>query len=305
MDISIVRIPLHDVKDFPERFNSNNHDLDELPDNSPEKALTANGQYAAIRSETACSRWVSLRFSSSHEYICVPLTMRECMVLREYSRIGQATMHYPSDDDDLMPIIDKIDRGIAGQVGVTPPFFARLEGVSTKDGVNGPGPFFTGKEVVKAIVTSLRCYREFDGNPGGANSVYLFPWRADLDTDREFRAFVSNTRVTAISQYSWTRESIWSDPTQDAALRAIAADIVRLVERILAKHPDIFIPRSFVLDVAALSSGVELIELNAFGAQLSAGSGLFHWIKDLDLLYGASLKGSNAENRIELRIVSC
>jgi hypothetical protein len=34
---------------------------------------------------------------------------------------------------------------------------------------------------------------------------------------------------------------------------------------------------------------VELIELNSYGAQMAAGSCLFHWLKDYDQLYGLSI----------------
>ena len=44
---------------------------------------------------------------------------------------------------------------------------------------------------------------------------------------------------------------------------------------------------------------VQLIEFNAFGAQMASGSALFHWLRDYNVLYGM-----NGDNYIEVRVTS-
>ena len=41
----------------------------------------------------------------------------------------------------------------------------------------------------------------------------------------------------------------------------------------------------FVIPTCDVAAEIRLIELNAFGAEFSAGSGLFHWLRDWDILY--------------------
>ncbi|DBA71757.1 TPA: hypothetical protein ACH3X2_011028 [Trebouxia sp. C0005] len=63
------------------------------------------------------------------------------------------------------------------------------------------------------------------------------------------------------------------------------------------------LPASFTLDVfchADQDFAVKLIELNSFGAQLAAGSCLFDWVKDYEMLYGLSNILEDAGEDMEL-----
>lgn len=59
-------------------------------------------------------------------------------------------------------------------------------------------------DVLTALVTSLRCCDTLKRavREQISMTLYLLAWRADISIDREFRAFVRDWRVTAISQYN-------------------------------------------------------------------------------------------------------
>jgi hypothetical protein len=51
---------------------------------------------------------------------------------------------------------------------------------------------------------------------------------------------------------------------------------------------------NYTIDLAVVDSKIYFIELNSFGAEYAAGSALFHWIIDKEILYGNT-------DRIEFR----
>ena len=150
-----------------------------------------------------------------------------------------------------------------------------------------------------ALVTSWRCVAAFDTlQPVG---LFMLPFQSQFDQDKEFRAFVSRQKVTAISQYHEAEDCGWGKHT-DADLCHLANNVTLLAQELLkqASIKEVAQPDAFTLDVfchASQGFAVEFIELNSFGAQLAAGSCLFDWVKDHELLYGFS-------NTLELRVIS-
>lgn len=62
------------------------------------------------------------------------------------------------------------------------------------------------------------------------------------------------------------------------------------------------LPSDFCADVFCRPDlSVELIELNSYGAQMAAGSCLFHWITDYDQLYGVC--NASGRSEVEFRVV--
>ncbi|KNC97902.1 uncharacterized protein SPPG_06893 [Spizellomyces punctatus DAOM BR117] len=196
----------------------------------------------------------------------------------------------------------------------SPEYFVRLDECSTKDGVGGVGPFTTAHEVVKALCTSKRVgqalkrvLRSTEQRVG--TYLHLLPWKP-FDETNEFRAFIAQRRLVALSQYKWKEDLGWADPSRERMLQEIVADVETLVSELnqRAQNADKNMPECYVLDVHVSlvksedeqvwsSARVEPIELNSFGAQMAAGSALFHWIHDHQRLYGL-LDG------IEVRVVS-
>lgn len=105
-----------------------------------------------------------------------------------------------------------------------------------------------------------------------------------MKPDYEFRCYVHDRKLTAISQYHcYCKFDALQDIDRVEKIRTAIMNYHELVK-------DAFPVPSYVIDIHVnpddYSCGV--IELNPFGSAMSSGSGLFHWERDEDLLYGRS-----------------
>jgi hypothetical protein len=117
----------------------------------------------------------------------------------------------------------------------------------------------------------------------------LFPW---LDIQDEYRVFVHNRRVTAISQ-----QDLGTPHNVMAQTDELAEYAHQVTEKILAECSRTVIPwlestgrDSITLDFAFLGPNMEpyVVEFNPFGPEHAAGSSLFHWELNWDKLSAAS-----------------
>jgi hypothetical protein len=152
------------------------------------------------------------------------------------------------------------------------------------------------------------------------HTLVLSPWKADVSEGREFRVFVHEGVVTAISQYSCYLTFEWM--ADAARLEAVGAAIVRFLHaRVLPHLPFIDCVVDVDVDVAGAGahagtdsdsgsasssesateegrSGrgraklggdcefcLRFIECNPFGAEMASGSALFDWTRDYNLMY--------------------
>jgi hypothetical protein len=100
-----------------------------------------------------------------------------------------------------------------------------------------------------------------------------------------------------------TEDCGWSERAHE--LPTIAHNTSTLVGTIQKTNEDLGLdlPSEFCLDVFCRPDlSVELIELNSYGAQMAAGSCLFHWLKDYDQLYGLSTT-EGEKREVEVRVV--
>ena len=157
------------------------------------------------------------------------------------------------------------------------PWFVRAENVSLKYGVHGCGPYRDLLAVLESIVSAPLDHSPVRECRHGALLLYLFPW-IDIDPAREFRVFVYNHRVTAISQ-----QHIYAcfPSLCDASVTAIAS----FASAVTAACAPMTFSAHYVADVAVLPDGTPyFIEANPFGAEYTSGSALFHWLRDDELL---------------------
>merc|ERR1711920_946367 len=123
--------------------------------------------------------------------------------------------------------------------------------------------------------------------------IYLMPFDTTVTIERELRVFVNNDRVTAMSQYDIFNLSSSFASKDDVELAEVAKLVVQF-------HDELLLPRwkavggtcSYVMDVEYVADQardgppqIRLIELNTFGAEMAAGSALFHWVHDHDTMY--------------------
>lgn len=139
----------------------------------------------------------------------------------------------------------------------------------------------SGDEVISLFLDSARIQTDLaralkDLHEQWEISIVLREW-IPLPLESEFRGFVYNGRLTAISQYFWF---------------LYFPSLVRDHDVLLARMTDFWeqhvrhqIPfDSYVIDFAVVESAVFVVELNPFGSV--SGACCYDWIKDRAILYG-------------------
>lgn len=255
---------------FPDICNSGNHDSN-----------ISKEEYVNELQKTYKDVWSKI-FDNSNT-IKFEFTEKHYNVLRDATKVS-SIKGTPSKiyEEEIIEITNKLD-----QIGIFDgrKWFARLSECSPKDGLHGKGPFTTAKQIMDTIVTSHRAANAFTKN---SRILYIEPWRLDWKEENEFRVFVYNKKVTAITQYKWFSNVGW---TKDK-LSAIIDKIVKFCHDAANKME----VDSMVIDVIYNNDDIELVEFNSFGYYLASGSGLFHWLNDYDKLY-------NTNNIIYIRYI--
>jgi hypothetical protein len=137
-----------------------------------------------------------------------------------------------------------------------------------------------GNEALNLLLTSERVYADMIDwlNFGEPEQIVLREWEPELTTEYEFRAFVYNNKMTAISQYDhYTAYPTLQDEKEDIK-KAILASWKEL-------HSSVG-ECTYVADFAYLASSktAKLVELSPFLDV--TGPALFNWERDKRLLQG-------------------
>lgn len=132
------------------------------------------------------------------------------------------------------------------------------------------------------VLTHLLSVKEFAlrefGRPEKDTFIIFVPWNLDIDSRTEFRLFVVNRKLTCASPQKWWECHNYTEEE----LNIIENNIIH--NRIYKESPY----ETFVADVYVdLDKKIcNLIELNCFGDHSGAGSSLFNWETDHDIMYG-------------------
>ncbi|KAK1541076.1 hypothetical protein CPAR01_07065 [Colletotrichum paranaense] len=186
-------------------------------------------------------------------------------------------------------------------------YFIRTSHCSPKDADGGNlQPVNNIREALVKLVSSKRTVQALlslfyqlsqDANSPD-NQLYFFPYYTDLDRLSEWRCYVKEGRIVAISQSRFYQPN--HGGITDEMLGRLATQARHLWSRIA---PDLNF-KSCILDVYAevLDSEfeVKLIEINPWGAHSGSGSLLFHWLDDADILDPRQPDGTTA-----IRLVEC
>ena len=168
-------------------------------------------------------------------------------------------------------------------------WFIRTELVSLKNGQFGAGPYF-GKDDLERVFKSM-C-----SSTAGHTAIpttkldeklrlYFFPW-VEFEKDLEFRGFVYKNELTCLSvQHLYSPNDWCQRMAEQNKLESEIRKIQRLFyENIASKLQDL---ENYVVDMVLLNNGkLYFIETNCFGMEYAAGSALYEWSKDYDLMYG-------------------
>jgi hypothetical protein len=275
----VEKIPLEEVladtnKEF---FNSNNHRLEdqEKPDD-----------YTFRNQSTQLEYWIS---SFRNNYKLIEITNKnDLTMLRNLAKLYLQTNHFSAMiKEELQDLTEKYEK-LYDHLDLSKGYFIRAENVSLKYGIHKNKPYSSIQQIFESSVT---CPPEhspiFNDNPNLIR-FYLFPWM-EVNHSREFRVFVHQSQITAISQQFLheKNEFLSNIVDEDERIQVIHQWMDSLIEYydkdIKGKITHI---TEFSMDMAILEDNQPyLIEINPFGKEYSAGSALFHWLRDETKLY--------------------
>lgn len=176
--------------------------------------------------------------------------------------------------------------------------FVRLGATSAKDSfaldapTTKPSPLTPNPDLIlRRLLTSGRCVGRilvlsenvWKADPGEA--LIIQRWSPAIDLRYEFRVFIYQGKVNAISQDIWWEKLGW----RDGYSSGIVDTIVTLWSNVKGFLPfdtctmDVFLSKD---ERSHTNWKAGIIEFNGFGAHLNTGSDLFHWVNDADILTG-------------------
>lgn len=174
-------------------------------------------------------------------------------------------------------------------------WFIRVERVSLKNGMHGIGPYSNLKMVIESIVSSNLGHECICDRDNLENfRIYFLPWK---NISQEFRVFVYQNQITAISTQHYSEINYWlANQTVEELKNNVVLKINSYFETHLRDKLKDIVGPNYTMDIALLDdNSVYFIEPNSFGANYAAGSALFNWTIDHDILHNP--------NSIELRFV--
>ena len=272
----IKSIKLDDIVQYDkDKYNSNNHWVNNIrPDD-----------YDDVLARTYTSKWID-QFKK-YKYINIS-NMVWLNWLKQANEICSQTGKFSQlFEDEMDEICSKLEKqSDISQIFNGVGYFVRVNNVSLKYGQHKEGPYYSLRQILESIVSSIRGHTPIKSYTTNLD-IYLMEWIEILPKD-EFRVFVYQNKITAISQqniYSQLLNTNLNIPNHifeleikeklDIIVKYFYDDIVKKIDWI----------NSYSIDMAIINSQAYFIELNSFGKEYAAGSSLFHWLLDEPTLY--------------------
>ena len=336
--ISPISVDETDKKDF---CNSNNHKLEQLPSYADKRIdipYNTLEEYRGYQERFNYSVFSHILTKNASDRLKIKFTQADILNLYRICRantcdnisllsslcnevitnlVEQIVSQIPKERFQLT--FESKDDSNIQDIQLKDKYFVRLDYCSPKDSrlyKSGIGPFTKITDIIYSIISSQRCFHCIAGlvarmsnNKSRDTYLWLLKWDDSIKTENEFRCFVLNDKITAMSQYRWFENFNWfDDPKKKNLLIPIVNKAQELIDNCIKgkvgkdmKH--------YVMDIHIVAIDdyddceVELIELNPFGAMYGSGTCLFHWIRDYDQLYGISRKQDKGKHKIEIRVI--
>lgn len=279
-NIKIKYIELSDVLLYDKiKYNTQNHHENGKPDDYLKKSLECDTKH-----------WID-KFKKT--YTVIHLDKNDLNWMKQAAIIGMQTKCFSNLYKEELNIFLEKNKFISNLISSSKEkYFVRCDNVSLKYGCHGTGPYSDLKNIIESLVTCPSTHRPYFENITELK-LYLIPWQ-QIDPDKEFRVFVHNNKITAISQqhlYQINKTlKMMSDEEKSKTILNWIHVISTYFEKIIIKqitHID-----SYVMDIAILeNNSAYFIEINPFGKEYSSGSSLFHWIVDEEILYDKNNDG--------------
>jgi hypothetical protein len=217
-------------------------------------------------------------------YAVINLDEYDVKLILEAQKIGNLIRQYPSSmKDELNEIINKYKHCnylfLNGNK-----YFVRTDRVSLKYGCHGEGPYSNFKQIIESIAYTTYTHTCIKTNDKSCK-IYLLKRIDNLDHCKEFRIFVNNNKITAISQQYTVISNMWLNSLTENGIEQLYIKINEYFNNVIMKR--ITHVNSYVIDLCFIYDNMPyFIEINPFGKEYSSESSLFHWINDNYILYG-------------------
>ena len=157
-------------------------------------------------------------------------------------------------------------------------YFVRLSSTSGKN-TKAITPFTNVNKIISHLISNkLFATQEYSRDKD--TYLIMVPWNELIIPRYEFRIFVVNNKLTGASpQNFW---ELYQYSQEELEIFEVALSNIKFIGYVQY--------HTFVADVYIdmETKTCNLIELNAFGAHCGAGSSLFNWITNYDVLHGMS-----------------
>jgi len=252
-------------------FNTNNH--------YTEEGIEQPTDYKEKLNQGSTQNWID-KFHENN-YYKITLDEHDLNWMRKAFICGSMTGRFSHIyDDELEEICKKYKMPDDTNTG----YFIRTDAVSLKEGMYGCGPYDSIEKIIKSMVTCKEGHSCFRFDDTSCN-IYFMKW-IDINPDKEFRIFVHQNDITAISAQHLYTVNNWLNILTDSDIEKIIHKILIFFDQNI-KDKMIYMT-DYVMDLALVGSDDEtpyFIEPNSFGKYYASGSALFHWIYDHDALH--------------------
>lgn len=262
----VERVSINDVICLDKiRYNTSNHWVDKKPPSD----------YKYVSEQTNTSKWID----GVKEYHKIEIDLKSSLArwMKDAFKIGVHTGAFPKGFEDELDLF--VQHNSYEDIFTGSKYFVRTETVSLKGGMHGVGPYMNMRSIIESIVT---CH--FGHTPMNQDDdsivLYLIPW-VELSPDSEYRVFVYQEKITAISQQHLYH--VYQDTMETHFARHVSI-ILSYFESFLISH--LAHVSSYCIDIAVLEGRPFFIEINPFGKEYSSGSSLYGWIQDEHILLG-------------------
>lgn len=153
-------------------------------------------------------------------------------------------------------------------------YFVRLSGTSGKN-IKSVRPFTNINDIILHI-TSNKLFIVQEYMRCKDSCLILIPWNEDIQEKYEYRIFVVNGQLTGASQQHIRQ--LYNYTSDELEMIETSLNNISFLDKMPYKN--------YVADIYCIDNVFKLIELNPFGAHSGAGSSLFNWITDNDILNG-------------------
>lgn len=164
-------------------------------------------------------------------------------------------------------------------------WFIRVERVSLKEGQHGKGPYKNLEQVIESICSGAQGHEciGIEDNLEAFN-IYFLPWKS---IKNEFRVFIYQNHISAIcpQNYSSLDEDLIELDKNNKLVNFVKSMVEYFNNNLKDRLMNIVGP-NYTMDLALLDDNTfYFIEPNSFGENYAAGSALFEWTLEHDILH--------------------